>query len=156
MSALRTPGAEKYRTRLRHLYALEFAGRRVYIGQTVDPHRRAQQHQHAWSEPFTMTLLDSMRGTEAQAEEYEYAWRYIAHRAGFTVLARAPAGDPFVVRDPATRMTSGRYILARSRHWPRAGRSRTHRWAVTALAVAAVLAAMAIADHLGAIFHLLH
>ena len=134
-------GAEKYQARERHLYALRFPGRRVYIGQTVDLRRRAYQHRRAWAEPFEMLSLSTMRGTEAEAEDWEYAWRHVARRAGFTVLAKSRDSQPFVVRDAAARMTPRRYAIAHDLRWPdpKVTSKRRFRLVVAAAVAAALL-----------------
>lgn len=121
--------AQKYRRRTRFLYALLWnGGRRVYIGQTVDPAQRESQHRKAWAQPFVFRVLGSMEGTQEQGEDYEYAWRYTAHRAGCEVVAKAIGGSPFTVRNPGRRMTAERYRIAAQCQWP-TERRRTHaRW----------------------------
>lgn len=140
------PGAEKYQARERHLYALRFPGRRVYIGQTVNLHRRAYQHHRAWPEDFEMLPLSTMHGTEAEAEDWEYAWRHVARRAGMTVLARSRDGEPFIVRDTGARMTLERYRIAKRLRWPVTATSTARRIRIAVgwlLAAAALLWALA-------------
>lgn len=152
-------GAEKYHLRPRHLYALVFPGRRVYIGQTVDLKRRAYQHRRSWHEPFEVLPLIEVTGTELQVEDWEFAWRYVAQRAGKIVLARARGGEPFIVRDPRARMTAERYRIARGLRWPTANtatprrRKRKVAFAI-GLAAAAVVLAVILA-HTFQIAHLL-
>ena len=70
-------------THKRTLYALVFDEERaVYIGQSIAPKRRRQQHASkagGWLRPFRMLTLETMEGTFAQAEEREYVWRWVAH-----------------------------------------------------------------------------
>ncbi len=121
---------QKYRARERHIYALVFEDNRVYIGQSVDIKRREGQHK-AWSggwntNKFRVVPLDTMTGTYAQAEEYEYAWRYKAMRAGFKVY-----GKPGLIIDARRRMYWNRYMIAwKAKKWPvpLTGLGRAKRW----------------------------
>lgn len=112
--------SEKYHRRQRAIYALKFSGRRVYIGQTVDLHSRRSQHRRAWSETFEPLILEQATGTHDDLIELEYAWRLVARRAGFRILA-----SPGVIVDPRRRATPNRWALARSRRWPEAN---GHSW----------------------------
>lgn len=120
--------SQKYQRRQRFLYSLAWHGPRprVYIGQTVDPQRREQQHRQAWSQhDFKFRVLGSMNGTQAQGEDWEYAWRYVAWRAGNEVVAKTIGGVAFTIRNPGRRMTPERYRIAAQCQWPTA-RRRTH------------------------------
>ena len=110
--------AQKYRTRRRHLYALLFDRKRVYVGQTVDFGRRHNEHRRDWCYPFQMIELGSIDGTQAEAEEYEYAWRYRAGRSGFRVLCKSPSSNDVFEINPRRRMTPERHQLANSLRWP--------------------------------------
>lgn len=120
---------QMYRRRRRFLYSLLWnGGRRVYIGQTVSPAQREAQHRKAWAQPFVFRVLGSMEGTQEQGEDYEYAWRYTAHRAGCEVIAKAIGGSPFTVRNPRARMNAQRYQIARGCVWPVGAERKPVRW----------------------------
>jgi hypothetical protein len=114
---------EKYERRERTLYALTWPDGRAYIGQTLHPHTREMQHRRHWRAAFKFHPLTTMIGTQAEAEEHEYAWRWVAHRAGWRVVAEPRDGSPFVIRDPSRRMTPHRYALAARIRWPNRIRS---------------------------------
>lgn len=80
--------------RPRVLYALVFDGERaVYIGQSINPKRRRNQHaskRGGWLRPFRMLTLETFEGTFAQAEVREYVWRWVAHLKGYTVYVQPP------------------------------------------------------------------
>lgn len=109
---------QKYHPRPRHLYALLFPNGCAYIGQTVDLRKREQQHRRpagGWrGQSFTCVHLGTVETTQAVAEDYEHAWRYTAHQAGWRIYAKPPG----VVVNPRRQMTSQRYALARSLRWP--------------------------------------
>lgn len=105
--------SEKYHRRPRHLYALIFDDRHVYVGQTIDLEQRRRQHAKRWPEPFTMLPLAVIEGTCADAVEHEYAWRLLAERRGLTVLA-----DVGVTIRPHLRFTEARGRLADNLRWP--------------------------------------
>jgi len=110
--------AQKYRTRRRHLYALLFDRERVYVGQTIDLGRRYKEHLRDWCYPFEMIELCAIDGTQAEAEEYEYAWRYRAGRSGYRVLCKSPSSNDVFEINPKRRMTPERHQLASSLRWP--------------------------------------
>lgn len=117
--------SQKYSPRKRYLYALKLDHKRVYIGQTIDIGRRHKEHRRDWSYPFQMIELGSIVGTQADAEEYEYAWRYRAGRSGFRVLCKSPTSADVFEVNPARRMDRQRYRIASTLRWPmehRAGR----------------------------------
>jgi hypothetical protein len=109
---------QAYRKRTRHLYALLFESGRAYIGQTVDMRRRNAEHAKAWASPFNMVHLGDCQGTYADAEDHEYAWRYVGGQAGWTILARDRQNNTFVV-NPENRMTPDRCRIAARCRWPR-------------------------------------
>lgn len=117
--------AQKYHRRERTLYALIWKSGRAYIGQTIEPHRRALEHRRTWREPFDFVRLGVMEGTQEQAEDHEYAWRWLAHHAGYQVVAKSRTGDPFIVSSPRQRMTEDRFAIAGGLRWPRAWRRRS-------------------------------
>lgn len=127
--------SQKYHRRPRHLYALLFADHRCYVGQTIELKRRWAEHRRAWSEPFMPIHLETTEGTQADAEEHEYAWRYVAEQRGFKVL-----GKPGVVVRVRRRMTSARYALASGRRWPReaGGKMWNGWWWLLAIGIAVV------------------
>ena len=83
-----------FHTHKRTLYALVFDEERaVYIGQSIAPKRRRQQHASkagGWLRPFRMLTLETMEGSFAQAEEREYVWRWVAHLKGYSVYVQPP------------------------------------------------------------------
>jgi predicted GIY-YIG superfamily endonuclease len=83
-----------FSNRPRHLYALVFESERaVYVGQSIDPKRRYQQHAATgggWLRTFRMVGLETIEGTFAQAEVREYVWRWVAHTKGWTVYVQPP------------------------------------------------------------------
>lgn len=131
--------AQKYKPRRRHLYALMFDRRRVYIGQTIDLGRRQKEHRRDWCWPFEMIELGSIVGTQAEAEEYEYAWRYRAGRSGFRVIAKSPRSVDIFEINPRRRMDSQRYRLASTLRWPSDHRAGWGWWPWVAIAAALML-----------------
>ena len=127
--------AQNYRTRRRHLYALLFDRKRVYIGQTIDLGRRHKEHRHDWCSPFQMIELGSIDGTQAEAEEYEYAWRYRAGRSGFRVLCKSPSSNEVFEINPKRRMTPERHQLASNLRWPSGHGSAWPWWPWIVLAI---------------------
>lgn len=87
--------SEKYHQLPRHIYALVFPNRYVYIGQTKDLKRREAQHRNARKLPwgtqnFHMVHLTTVVATTLEAEDHEYAWRYTAFRHGHNVYILPP------------------------------------------------------------------
>lgn len=121
---------ERYKRRSRHLYALAFdGGTHVYIGQTLDLRRREKEHRRFWPCGFRMVALGSIDGTEADAVDYEHAWRWKARQAGYAVLATNRAGDRFVLHDLMRQMTPQRFALVKTLRWPKELRCRhAHGW----------------------------
>lgn len=118
---------QKYHVREGHLYALMFKSGQVYIGQTVDMGRRQKQHAKAWAAPFEMIQLGTMQGTQAQGEDYEYAWRFRAAAEGYPVLAKTWDGTVFAIH-PQMRMTSERQAIAKRCQWPGRSSKRKLAW----------------------------
>lgn len=116
--------AQKYHRHERVLYALLFKSGQAYIGQTIDAKRRAQEHRRAWAASFEFVQLETMTGTQLEAEDHEFAWRFRAHKAGFSVVAKARGGEPFVVRDTRNRMNAERWAITGRLRWPREVRRR--------------------------------
>lgn len=83
-----------FQHKTRHLHALVFDSEgAVYVGQSTDMKRRAQQHASSrggWLRPFRVIRLETIEGTFAQAEEREYIWRWVAHLKGYTVYVQPP------------------------------------------------------------------
>jgi len=119
---------QKYTPRKRYLYALIFDRKRVYIGQSIDLGRRYREHSRDWCWPFHLVPLGSIRGTYADAEEYEYAWRYRAGREGFRVLGKSQDNSDIYEIDPRRRMNHDRYRIASTLRWPEEHRRRVRRW----------------------------
>lgn len=119
---------QKYQRRTRHLYALLFESGQAYIGQTVDLPRRERQHRNTWPMPFVFRELGAVVGTQREGEDHEYAWRYVAWRAGWSVVAMSRAGTVFTLRDPRRRMTMARYRVASQCQWPVRSARRRRRW----------------------------
>lgn len=125
--------SQKYHTRPRTLYALLFDNGCCYIGQSADPSERENQHRRpagGWcGRPFKFIALGVVDGTEAQAMEYEYAWRLKAQAHSWLVYAKPPG----LTCDPRRRSTPERRRIAMSLAWPRQ-HSRKPFWkAVNAL-----------------------
>ena len=118
---------QAHRVRCRHLYALLWKSGRCYIGQSVDLRRRHSEHSKAWGEPFSMVHLGDCEGTYADAEEHEYAWRYVGQSAGWTIVARDRQNNTFTV-NAHNRMTPDRYKLAARCRWPKA--HRRNGWSI--------------------------
>lgn len=112
--------AQAYHSHERSLYGLLWHDTgQCYIGQTVDMERRNREHMRAWARPFIMLQLEVMVGTQAQAEEHEYAWRLKCAEAGWQPLGKTREGKVFVIQ-PHKRMTPARYAIAKRCKWPRA------------------------------------
>ncbi len=110
---------EKYSDRKRYIYALLFDNGCCYIGQSVNPKTRNQGHKNVtggWGgQPFTMVVLGEMHGTRADAEDWEYAYRYKAHKAGWDIYGLPPN----IIVSATKRMTFKRYAIAAKLRWPR-------------------------------------
>jgi hypothetical protein len=109
--------AQKYHPRPRALYALVFSQESaVYVGQSVDAHRRRQQHalpSGGWQRPFDFVVLGHCVGTQADAETHEYAWRLVAASRGWRVYGRPPN----IVVNPRRRRTWDRWRLSWRLQW---------------------------------------
>ena len=73
----------------RWIYLLAFEGLRVYVGQSVDAVRRVKAHQRpgsGWAEPFLPAIVHRIDGTEIEAVDLEYAWRWCAYINGWTPI----------------------------------------------------------------------
>ncbi|KAB7628924.1 GIY-YIG nuclease family protein [Stenotrophomonas rhizophila] len=122
--------SQKYQNRDRHIYALLFSNGCVYVGQTVNLKDREQQHRRSggWKQSFTFHSLDTVHGTQAQAEDYEFAWRNVANRAGHTIYGLAPN----IVVSATKKMTFERQNIARGKVWPLKKRWKPWPWATAA------------------------
>lgn len=109
---------EKKRIRIRYIYALLFANNCCYVGQSVDLKRRLGQHTHRkgnWQQQkFTMIQLDRIKGTYADAEDLECAWRCCAQRNGWTIYGLPPN----IVVDPSRKLNRRRSQLLQRCVWP--------------------------------------
>jgi hypothetical protein len=110
--------SQKYRARPRHLYALLFADG-CYIGQSVNPQARAAQHRRpagGWcGRRFRLVLLGTVNGSEAEAKDYEHAWRLKAQAHGWQVYALPPG----IVCDPRRQATFKHRRISWTLRWPR-------------------------------------
>jgi hypothetical protein len=108
---------ERHLSRVRHIYGVFFAGTDVYVGQSVDLRRRESEHRKAWRYRFRFIKLDSLRGTFADAENAEQAWRCLAQQKGHTILAHQ--GNRAVHVNPDRRRTAPVQALMSKRRWPK-------------------------------------
>ena len=110
---------QKYHDRQRTIYALLFTNGACYIGQSVDAQERLTQHRSprgGWcGASFKMIELGMVNGTQLEGEDYEYAWRYKAFKAGWVVYGKPPN----VVINPTRRMNLKRRFLALKLRWPK-------------------------------------
>lgn len=120
-------GAEAYRKRKRMIYALFFSHPDgCYIGQSVDPKRRARQHalpSGQWNKPFTMAVLTSGEWTKEEAELMERAYRLKAVRKGWRVY-----GLPHVFINPQKRATLQERWTSLFLPWPKKWVRRIPLW----------------------------
>lgn len=131
--------SQKYHPRKRYLYALLFHNGCAYIGQSVDPTEREKQHRRragGWcGRPFKCIPLGSIVGTEAEAADYEHAWRHRASMSGWKIYAKPPG----IVVNPRRQMSAKRYAISYKLRWPSEhGRSQVGRmagWLVLASAL---------------------
>lgn len=144
--------AQKYKPRRRYLYALLFDRKRVYIGQTIDIDRRHKEHQRDWCFPFELIELGSIVGTQADAEEYEYAWRYRAGSTGFRILCKSPRSSDVFEINPRRRMSPARHQIAAGLRWPSAHQPGWGWWQWVAV-VATVLLLLACLPSFGKPLH---
>lgn len=121
--------SQKYHARPRQLYALLFENGCAYIGQSVDLVERERQHRRpagGWNgQVFECVQLGVLEGTEAQARDFEHAWRHKAYKNGWRIYGKPPA----MIVDHRNQMTFKRYLLAWSLRWP-AEHSRNLVWRV--------------------------
>lgn len=121
-------GAEAYRSRKRYIYALVFKhDKSCYIGQSVNPKRRLQQHlgpKGGWNISYLdMIVLHEFQGTKEQGEHLEYAYRLKAHRRGWKIY-----GLPHVYINPKKRATFAHFKTSLTLPWPKAMGSRRLWW----------------------------
>lgn len=108
--------AEAYYKRKRYLYAL-FVMNAVYIGQSVNPHKRLKQHllkSGGWNMSLHMEVLTSIEGTREDADFLERAYRLKAVRLGYKVF-----GKPHVFIDPNRQATFAQRIKSYRLPWPK-------------------------------------
>lgn len=119
--------SQKYHARQRHLYALLFENGCAYIGQSVDPQERERQHRRptgGWcGREFRFVHLGVIEGTEAQACDFEHAWRHRAAVNGWTIYAKPPGMEV----NHRRQMNLRRYLIAWTLRWP-AKHSRNLSW----------------------------
>ena len=132
--------SQKYHARQRHHYALLFNNGCAYIGQSVNPAEREKQHRRqagGWcGRQFQCISLGSIEGTEAQASDYEHAWRHVAAKNGWKIYAKPPG----IVVNHHRQMSARRYAIAWKLRWPvRHARNRVRRVAVALLLAGATL-----------------
>ena len=80
----------------RYIYLLAFDDRRVYVGQSVEPLRRIKAHRRpssGWRDSFLPIVVSRTDGSEVDAVDLEYAWRWCAHLSGWTPIDSR--GEPF-------------------------------------------------------------
>ena len=120
-------GAEAYRKRKRYLYALFFEyNHACYIGQSVNPKRRAQQHaspKGQWNMSFIMKTLCTFEGTKEECEQLERAYRLKAQRKGWRVY-----GLPHVFVNPKKQATLGQWWTSLFLPWPKRWVKRHTVW----------------------------
>ena len=124
--------SQKYQDRPRYLYALFFQNGACYIGQSVNLKTRLDQHRlpsGGWMGAiFQMVQLDVVNGTQQQAEEHEFAWRYKAQNAGWIIYGKPPS----VVVDATRHMSLKGRLLALRMKWPNEYRRTVRLWPWTA------------------------
>ena len=121
-------GAEAYRSRKRYIYALVFKhDKSCYIGQSVNPKKRLQQHlapSGGWNLSYlNMVVLYEFEGTKEQGEHLEYAYRLKAHRRGWKIY-----GLPHVYINPNKRATSAQWWTSLRLPWHKEMRSFRLVW----------------------------
>lgn len=92
----------------RYIYLLAFDRQRVYVGQSVAPHKRIKAHRRpsgGWLEPFQPLIVHRIDGTELDAVDLEYAWRWCANLSGWTPIdSRGDAFDMVAFRDSSRQV----------------------------------------------------
>lgn len=109
--------AERASRRVRYIYGLFFSDGNAYIGQTVSLSRRHREHRKSWPSRFRIVRLDRLRGTYADAEIAEQAWRCLAVEQGRTILAFQ--GDASVQVNPNLRRTEKVQAYISRKKWPK-------------------------------------
>jgi len=119
--------SQKYHPRERTLYALLFPNGCCYVGQSVNPHEREQQHRRpagGWNRPFVFQTLGQIVGTEEEAADYECAWRLQAQARGFRIYGKPPG----MVVNPRRVAQNKHHRLARTLKWPSDRAKRSPAW----------------------------
>lgn len=110
--------AQKYFKRKRYIYALFFDHGAAYIGQSLDPERRAKEHAKAaggwYGARFRLVVLYKFLGTQEDGERFERMYRLRARRAGLRIY-----GLPHVYVNPETRSSLRERVLSYFMPWPR-------------------------------------
>lgn len=95
----------------RFIYLLAFDLQRVYVGQSVSPHQRIKAYCRpggGWVEPFQPLILPRIDGTELDAVDLEYAWRWCARLSGWTPIdLRGDAFDRVAFRNSSRQAGAG-------------------------------------------------
>lgn len=91
-------------TLCRYIYLLAFDGKRVYVGQSVNPTRRIKVHRREWDLSFLPLIVSKLETDEAGILELEYAWRWRAPVSGWIpITLKGDAFDLSLVRE-STRL----------------------------------------------------
>lgn len=110
--------AQKYFRRERYIYALLFDHGAAYIGQSLEPERRAKEHARPaggwYGARFRLVVLYKFLGTQEDGERLERVYRLRARRASLRIY-----GLPHVYVDPSRRATLREHIQSHFVPWPR-------------------------------------
>lgn len=70
----------------RSVYLLAFEGKKIYVGQSVNPDRRIKAHRRNWRDTFTPLIVTTLVTDEVSILYFEYAWRWRAHLSGWSPI----------------------------------------------------------------------